>query len=100
LQALANRAASTPALVKASIYLNGSPANLHTLRRISAHVEQKDGLIGSLTVRETLDFAVRISLSKHVSRSERIQRVESLLAAFGLRGQAENLIGTRVKSGI
>lgn len=32
---------------------------------ISSYVEQEDALIGSLTVRETIDFAARLSLPKY-----------------------------------
>lgn len=86
--------------MKAGVYINGSPANPKTFRRISAYVEQEDALVGSLTVRETLNFAARLSLPASVSKLERIQRIESLLTAFGLSGQANNLIGTPIRKGI
>ncbi len=43
--------------------------NDHTVSRshfqaLSSYVEQEDALIGSLTVRETLDFAARLSLPR------------------------------------
>ena len=97
---LAYRTASLKASVKAAIYINDSHANPRTFRRISAYVEQEDALVGSLTVRETLHFAARLSLPKHVSKTERISRIDSLLTAFGLRGQANDLIGTPIRKGI
>lgn len=100
LNVLAHRTSSLNASVKAAIYINGSPANPKTFRRISAYVEQEDALVGSLTVRETLNFAARLSLPKSVSKLERIQRIEALLTAFGLSGQANNLIGTPIRKGI
>jgi len=100
LNVLAHRTASLNASVKAAVYINGSPANPKTFRRISAYVEQEDALVGSLTVRETLNFAARLSLPKHISKTERISRIESLLTAFGLQGQANNLIGTPIRKGI
>ena len=78
--------------MKAAVYINVSPANPKTFRRISAYVEQEDALVGSLTVRETLNFAARLSLPSDITKLERIQRIESLLTAFGLQGQANNLI--------
>ncbi|TKA66773.1 hypothetical protein B0A55_09100, partial [Friedmanniomyces simplex] len=60
LNVLAHRTASLNANVKAAIYINGSAANPKTFRRISAYVEQEDALVGSLTVRETLNFAARL----------------------------------------
>lgn len=82
------------------LFLNGSPANLRTFRRISAYVEQEDALVGSLTVRETLDFAMRLSLPSSLKASVRKQHVEYLLKSFGLDGQADDLIGTPVRKGI
>ena len=100
LNVLAQRTAALNASVQANIYINGSPANPKTFRRISAYVEQEDALVGSLTVRETLNFAARLSLPSSVSKLERIQRIEALLTAFGLGGQANNLIGTAIRKGI
>ena len=100
LNVLAHRTASLKAQVAANIYINGSQANPKTFRRISAYVEQEDALVGSLTVRETLSFAARLSLPKSVSKLERIQRIDALLTAFGLAGQANNLIGTPIRKGI
>jgi ABC-type multidrug transport system ATPase subunit/ABC-type multidrug transport system permease subunit len=100
LAVLARRAASLNASIKSAVYINGSHADPKTLRRISAYVEQEDALFGSITVRETLNFAARLSLPKHVNKTERIQRIESLLTAFGLQGQANNLIGTPIRKGI
>lgn len=57
-------------------------------------------MVGSLTVRETLNFAARLSLPKSVSKLERKQRIEALLTAFGLQGQSHNLIGTPIRKGI
>jgi len=100
LNVLAHRTQALNADVKAAIYINGSSANPKTFRRISAYVEQEDALVGSLTVRETLNFAARLSLPKSVSKLERIQRIEALLTAFGLQGQSNNLIGTPIRKGI
>lgn len=97
---LAHRTQALAASVKAAIYINGQAANPKTFRRISAYVEQEDALVGSLTVRETLNFAARLSLPSTVSKLERIQRIEALLTAFGLQGQANNLIGTPIRKGI
>ena len=70
------------------------------MRKISCYVEQEDALVGSLTVRETLTFAARLSLPSTISKSERINRVDSLINAFGLADQANTLIGTPIRKGI
>ncbi|KAF2149432.1 putative ABC transporter [Myriangium duriaei CBS 260.36] len=100
LNVLAHRTAALNASIKAGIYINGAPADPGTFRKISAYVEQEDALVGSLTVRETLTFAARLSLPKTVSKAERIQRIDGLLSAFGLQNQSETLIGTPIRKGI
>ena len=81
------------------LYLNGVAADATEFRRISAYVEQEDALIGSLTVRETLDFAARLS-TPGASKKERLRRVAALLAAFGLSDVTDSLIGTTIKKGV
>ncbi|GAB7357619.1 hypothetical protein MBLNU459_g0118t1 [Dothideomycetes sp. NU459] len=100
LNVLAHRASNLGASVQANIYVNGAPADPRTFRRISAYVEQEDALVGSLTVRETLNFAARLSLPSSVSKLERMQRIEALITAFGLQGQSNTLIGTAIRKGI
>ncbi|GAM89868.1 hypothetical protein ANO11243_079080 [Dothideomycetidae sp. 11243] len=100
LNVLAHRTAAMNASIKAGVYINGAPAESATFRKISAYVEQEDALVGSLTVRETLNFAARLSLPNTVSKPERLERIESLLNAFGLTNQSENLIGTPIRKGI
>jgi len=100
LNVLAHRTSALSANIQAGIFVNGSPCNPKTFRRISAYVEQEDALVGSLTVRETLSFAARLSLPSSVSKLERIQRIEALTTAFGLQNQANNLIGTPIRKGI
>lgn len=97
---LAHRHSVLGADIKANIYINGSPANPKTFRRISAYVEQEDALVGSLTVRETLNFAARLSLPSNIDKFERISRIEALITAFGLQGQSNTLIGTAIRKGI
>ncbi|KAL2354972.1 putative ABC transporter [Cryomyces antarcticus] len=100
LNVLAHRAAAADANVKANVYINGTQSSPSRFRQISSYVEQEDALVGSLTVRETLSFAARLSLPSTVSKMERLQRIEALLTAFGLQGQANNLIGTPIRKGI
>lgn len=82
-----------------TVRVNGTAPQPATLRRLSRFVEQEDALIGSLTVRETLSFASRLSTAGLTAR-ERADRVDDVLAALGLRGQAGTLIGTPVRRGV
>lgn len=81
-----------------TVRVNGTTPPPTTLRRLSRFVEQEDALIGSLTVRETLSFASR--LSTRLPARERAARVDDVLSALGLRGQAGTLIGTPVRRGV
>ena len=97
---LAHRSPPAKSTVEGSMYIDRTPINPRKFRHISAYVEQEDALIGSLTVRETLEFAARLSLPTSIAKSERRQRVETLLRDFGLSDQADNLIGTSIRKGI
>ena len=88
------------AKITGSILADGTKLPQSTFRRVSSYVEQEDALIGSLTVRETVNFSARLSLGRSVSRRDRKLRVEGLLKAFGLTQQADTLIGTPLRKGI
>lgn len=66
LNVLAHRPGPAKATNDGRVFINGAPATPATLRQASAYVEQQDSLIGSLTARETLDFAARLSLPASV----------------------------------
>ena len=62
-------------------------------------MEQEDALLGSLTVRETLHFSARLA-GGFASKKQRSERVEHLIDAFGLRNQADTIVGTPVRRGL
>lgn len=62
LNVLAHREATFRASISGTISVNGAKISKPEFQCISSYVEQEDALIGSLTVRETLDFAARLSL--------------------------------------
>ncbi|KAL2820886.1 P-loop containing nucleoside triphosphate hydrolase protein [Aspergillus cavernicola] len=100
LSALARRAASSGAKSSGNCYVNGGEIDNATFGRITSYVEQEDALIGSLTVQETLKFAADLSLPGFVSKSERVERIQTLLEAFGIQNQAGTLVGTPIRKGI
>lgn len=69
LNALAHRNASFRGDIAGSITVNGAAISTGVFQSISSYVEQEDALIGSLTVRETLDFAARLSLPRLQAQS-------------------------------
>ncbi|RAQ47403.1 ABC transporter [Aspergillus flavus] len=100
LNVLARRTASAGAKNTGDCYINGAKLDNNTFNRITSYVEQEDALIGSLTVEETLKFAADLSLPGSVSRSQRVDRIQTLLSAFGIQNQAPTLVGTPIRKGI
>ena len=80
LNVLAHRAASANAKVEGEILVNGATPSLSAFKKSSGYVEQEDSLIGSLTARETLDFAARLALPRYS------QPVDGLQDALSVRG--------------
>lgn len=66
LNVLAHRVAQQSADVTKSMYINGSKTTIKTFQQLSVFVEQEDALMGALTVKETLYFAAKLSLSRQV----------------------------------
>ncbi|PLB40266.1 putative ABC transporter [Aspergillus candidus] len=100
LNVLARRAASSGAKTTGSTTVNGTDIDNDTFGKITSYVEQEDALIGSLTVQETLKFAADLSLPGSVSKAQRIERIHTLLSAFGIQKQASTLVGTPIRKGI
>lgn len=49
------------AKIEGTTLVNGADLSLEAFRKLSSYVEQDDALIGSLTVRETMNFAARLA---------------------------------------
>jgi len=62
LNTLCHRVAAAGATTEGDILTNGQTIDWNHLRHLSAYVEQEDALIGSLTVRETMNFAAHLAL--------------------------------------
>ncbi|KAL5417901.1 hypothetical protein PMIN03_001390 [Paraphaeosphaeria minitans] len=100
LNVLAHREATIGASVSGRTYVNGLQPDSKDFRKLSSFVEQEDALVGSLTVQETLSFAAQLALPRSVSKAERIASINALLESFGLREQANALIGTPIRKGV
>ncbi|KAF5367203.1 hypothetical protein D9758_003922 [Tetrapyrgos nigripes] len=83
----------------AEILLNSQRIDSRTMFKISSFVEQDDALLGVLTVRETVTYALRLH-SPLLSRKEIVERVDRVLGALGLRGCMNQKIGTPIARGI
>jgi ABC-type multidrug transport system ATPase subunit len=64
LNVLAHREPTPSATVTQTLAINGLPTSLKNFQKLSSYVEQQDALVGSLTVRETLYFAAKLSLPR------------------------------------
>lgn len=100
LNVLAHRHASAATSIDGSITVNGTKPSLLAFRKSTCYVEQEVALIGALTVRETINFAARLSLPSTVTRADRRRRVDALLGSFGLLKQADTLVGTPLRKGV
>ncbi|KAF2494725.1 ATP transporter [Lophium mytilinum] len=100
LNVLAHREATPNATVHKLLYINGKQTNLKDFQKISSYVEQEDALVGSLTVKETLYFAAKLALPSSITKRERIIKINALVTAFGLQGQADTIIGTPIQKGL
>ncbi|KAF8877438.1 P-loop containing nucleoside triphosphate hydrolase protein [Infundibulicybe gibba] len=83
----------------ASATLNGQPLDAGSMHKISMFVEQEDALLGVLTVRESISYALRLHLPL-LSRKEVGDRVNRVLTALGLQSCADQRIGTAISRGI
>jgi ABC-type multidrug transport system ATPase subunit len=100
LNVLARRDVSAGAKVEGSTSVNGNNPALAAFRLLSSYVEQEDALIGSLTVRETMYFAAKLAHTNTLTKTERRRRIDGLIESFGLRQQANTIIGTPIRKGI
>ncbi|KNZ80152.1 ABC transporter G family member 11 [Termitomyces sp. J132] len=81
------------------VRLNNRLIDAHVMHRISNFVEQEDALLGALTVRESITYALRLHLPL-LSRKEVTERVRRVIAAVGLQSCAEQRIGTPISRGV
>lgn len=83
------------------VTLNGIPASHDMIKAAISFVAQDDdGLMPSLTVRETLRYAAGIRLPSMMSQQQKVQRAEHLIIQMCLSHCAENFIGSRFRKGI
>eukprot|EP00753_Platysulcus_tardus_P001396 PLAT11325.2.p1 GENE.PLAT11325.2~~PLAT11325.2.p1 ORF type:complete len:695 (-),score=412.60 PLAT11325.2:85-2169(-) len=99
LNALSGRLGGKAIDLSGEILLHGKPASRKDLRRNSAFVAQQDVLMGTMTPRETFNFAARLRLA-HMTEEQRTARVDQVLKDLSLVGAADTLIGTTMKKGI
>ncbi len=77
------------------VLLNGRSlyTNLDLLRRYVTYVPQYDAFDEHLTIEENLNFAAAIR-SPHLSKQERLRRLDGKLAELGLNERRSNVVGS------
>src|SRR5436853_3947168 len=80
------------------VVLNGQSLypNLDTLKRYISYIPQEDAFDEHLTIGENLQFAAAIR-SPHLSRRDRMRRLEGKLVELGLSERRDAVVGTAVK---
>jgi len=80
------------------IFLNGQSLypNLDNLKRYISYIPQEDAFDEHLTIGENLQFAAAIR-SPHLSRRDRMRRLEGKLIELGLGERRDAVVGSAVK---
>ncbi|KAF0288609.1 Protein scarlet [Amphibalanus amphitrite] len=79
-------------MVDADIQYNGQPATKQ-MRSMAGFVYQDDMFVGSLTVREHLEFAARLKMERHTTAAERRARIDTIMINLGLKKSEHTRIG-------
>lgn len=74
-------------------YANGVTVTPNSLTAVSGYVQQDDLFIGTLSVRETLEFQALVRMERQIPRKFRMARVEAVLQELGLAKCQDTLIG-------
>jgi len=81
------------------ILVNGQPRN-RSWKRLSGYVLQDDRMMGTLTVREHLEFIAELRLPASMHYDHKMTRVEEVLQELGIAHIANSKIGTQTTRGI
>jgi ABC-type multidrug transport system ATPase subunit len=93
-QALLGRARFTCTKTYGSVYLNGEVGSLDAFNDRVGFVPQDDVLYDHLTVEETLMFAAKWRLPRHLTDDVRMERVNETLTTLGLDKVRHVLVGS------
>lgn len=80
-------------IVGGSIQVNNKPLRVSKFRRVSCYVLQRDVLLASSTVRESLMISAQLKLPRSMSSREKMSRVENIIQELDLEGCQHTLIG-------
>ncbi|KAM4900300.1 broad substrate specificity ATP-binding cassette transporter ABCG2 isoform 1-T2 [Sylvia borin] len=81
------------------ILINGAPQPAN-FKCTSGYVVQDDVVMGTLTVRENLNFSAALRLPKSVKEQEKNERVNQVIKELGLSRVADSKVGTQFTRGV
>ncbi|XP_056008436.1 uncharacterized protein LOC125666368 [Ostrea edulis] len=96
---LLNILAGNVSLTSGSIDMNGNPFT-KLQRRKQAYILQNDLFLSRLTLRETLYFTAMIRLPDHVSKTNKMARIEEIVDALHLRKCLDTTMGDSMHKGL
>uniref|UniRef100_A0A674N809 ATP-binding cassette, sub-family G (WHITE), member 2a n=1 Tax=Takifugu rubripes TaxID=31033 RepID=A0A674N809_TAKRU len=88
-----------PAGLMGEVLINGAPQPPN-FKCLSGYVVQDDVVMGTLTVRENLNFSAALRLPTYVTQKEKQQKVNKLIEELGLGRVADSRVGTQLIRGI
>ena len=92
------------ALTRGEVFINSQPRDSN-FKHFSSYVQQEDSLFGSLTVRETLQFAAAVNVAPEPGASvateeKRLTEIELAATAMGLQSCMDTRVGDVFFKGI
>lgn len=78
------------------ILVNGAPRRAATFQRLSCYVLQREVLLSSATVRESITTAALLKLPRRLAMKEKMARVDRVLQELGLVECQNTLIGDEI----
>ncbi|EFN53222.1 hypothetical protein CHLNCDRAFT_137099 [Chlorella variabilis] len=79
--------------VTGEVLVNGAPRRTSEFTQISSYVLQRDVLLASSTVRESIMIAAQLKLPRTMSHRDKVERVDEVLRELELEGCQHTLIG-------
>lgn len=78
--------------ISGSIRVNGKPRDYNSFRKQSTYIMQEQSLHPLLTLRETMNFAVKLKTGNTLSRDERHKKISIILADLGLEQEVDTFV--------
>ena len=103
LNVLAQRNVSSKYKTTGNVFTEKFEVNSSNIKEFSSYVEQEDSLIGSLTVKETIEFSCKmndLNGNSSLLRKTRNERVDEIIRIFGLADQKNVQVGTPIQKGL